>query len=60
MNLTQSGQIQEDRKQGGGLQGLGEWQWRVVCLMVIEFQFYEAKKKKNLDLGCIPCECTEH
>ena len=59
MNLTQSGQIQEDRKQDGGLQGLGEQQWGVVCLMVIEFQFYEAKKK-IIDLGCTPCECTEH
>ena len=57
MNVTQSGQIQEDRKQDGGLQGLGEWQWGVVCLMVIEFQFYE--EKKNLELGCTPCECTE-
>ena len=45
MNLTQSGQIQENREQDGGLQGLGEWQLGVVCLMVIEFQFYDAKKK---------------
>ena len=60
MNLTQSGQIQEDRKQDGGLQGLGEWQWVVVCLMIIELQFYDAKKKKIIELGYTPRECTEH
>ena len=59
MNLTQSGQIQENRKQDGGLQGLGEWQLGIVCLMVIEFQFYDAKKK-IIKLGFTPCECTEH